>query len=409
MAKIYVIGIGLDGADGLTATTQEIVRKATLLIGSDRQLSYFADCTAERLAWSDLTANMETIRQHHHRGENVVVLASGDPLFFGIGRLLLNAFSAEELHFIPHLSSVQIAFSRLKLPWQDAEIVSVHGRTSDELIRILQQGSEKIAILTDFTHTPSAIASLYLALNLPVTYQFWVCEDLGGSSEKINAFNATELQHREFNSLNVVILIRQPQLIKPAEYPLFGLPDSAFKGFRDRPGLITKREVRIAILGELQLHPKQIIWDIGAGTGSVAIEMARLCPTSSVYAIEKTAIGYDLIRDNASRFGLSNLTAIHGKAPAILAEIPDPHRIFIGGSSGHLETILDTCTARLKPDGIVVFAFATIEHLNDCLTGLRSRAWNYTLLQLNISRSIPVGPLTRLSPLNPVTLVSAYR
>lgn len=405
MATINVIGIGLEGAAGLSPTCQNIIETATILVGSDRHLNYFPESSAKRITWGDFTTTIQALKQHHQAGEKIVILASGDPLFFGIGRLLLNAFPPEELHFTPHISAVQLAFNRVKMPWQDAIIISLHGRSNEALIQALQKGQDKIAVLTDFTHTPGAIANLYLALQLPTNYHFWICENLGGSNEILHQLTASELQNYDSEPLNIVILQRQDNAIAPQNLPLFGIPDSAFLGFRDRPGLMTKRDIRTAILGELALQPDQIIWDIGAGTGSVSIEIARINPTATVYAIEKTAMGYDLIRQNQARFGVSNLVPIQGTAPYALSDIPAPHRVFIGGSSNQLEAILDICNQRLQPEGLVVLAFATIENLNQALTWLRSHSWPYHLVQLNIARSVPVGSFTRMSPLNPVTLV----
>jgi precorrin-6Y C5,15-methyltransferase (decarboxylating) len=190
---------------------------------------------------------------------------------------------------------------------------------------------------------------------------------------------------------------------------MLGLADERFASFSDRPGLMTKREVRILVLGELALQPGQTVWDIGAGTGSVSIEIARLSGTSQVYAIEKTAIGTSLIEQNCRRLHVSNVVSIHGTAPDILQQLPAPNRIFIGGSGGNLSVILDTCNTRLANNGVVVLALATLEHLNTALSWLNSHQWNYRLLQVQLSRSVPVGHLTRFTPLNPVTIVTATR
>ena len=159
--NINVIGIGLDGAVGLNESVRKIVERATVLVGSDRHLCYFPNHSAKIIVLEDIFETIVEIRNYLDIPNScIVVLASGDPLFFGLGRLLVTHFPAEKLKFYPHLSSVQLAFSRLKIPWQDAKIISVHGRSMDELIQALQQGIEKIAVLADHTHTPKAIASL---------------------------------------------------------------------------------------------------------------------------------------------------------------------------------------------------------------------------------------------------------
>ncbi len=415
MTPIHVVGIGLDGAAGLVEAVRQLVLKATLLIGSDRHLSYFPNHPAKRTALGDFIQAIEEIR--HQLADDsdagcIVVLVSGDPLFFGLGRLLLAELPPEKLTFYPYLSSVQLAFNRLKVPWQDARLISAHGRSVDELIQALQQGIEKIAVLTDKTNTPNAIARLLLALDLPSKYQFWVCENLGGEAERIQSYSVEQIVEQNFAPLNVVVLLRQsdsalqPQL-DLATLPHLGLPDHLFLSFSDRPGLMTKREVRLLVLGELALKPGQIIWDIGAGTGSVSIEIARLFPTSKIYAIEKTAAGTTLISQNCCRFQVENITCIHGTAPEILLDLPTPDHIFIGGSGGNLSQILNACS-RLTPGGVLVLALATLEHLNTAVRWFQeSGSWNYQLLQVQLSRSVPVGNLTRFAPLNPVTIVSA--
>lgn len=434
---MHVVGIGLDGAAGLTEGVRQLVGQATLLVGSDRHLSYFPDHPAERLVLGDFTQAIREIRRRLESGNpgNIVVLVSGDPLFFGLGRLLLLQLPPEHITFHPHLSSVQLAFNRIKLPWQDAQVISAHGRSFSELTQVIQQGVEKMAVLTDNIHTPSAIARHILALDTPNHYEFWVCENLGGSDEQVQSYSVSNVINRTFSPLNVVILLRRSELAGSEEevappldletLPMLGLPDSSFLSFSDRPGLMTKREVRLLVLGELALTSRQTIWDIGAGTGSVSIEIARLFPTSRIYAIEKTSAGSALIEQNCQRFQVQNVISIHGSAPEILYHLPTPDRIFIGGSGGNLKQILSVCGGYLASDGVIVIALATLEHLsialewvNDCAEptlpyeeapSKRDRLWDYNLLQVQLSRSVPVGQLTRFSPLNPVTILSAKR
>lgn len=421
MSQIHVVGIGLDGAAGLPESIQQLVTQATLLVGSDRHLSYFPNHPADRLVLTDLSTAIAQIQQlispsfppspspPLSPSPLIVILTSGDPLFFGLGRLLLAHFPAAQLTFHPHLSSVQLAFSRLKLPWQDARFISVHGRSLDALIQALQQGSDQLAVLTDGTNTPTAIAALVDSLNLPSRYRIWVCENLGGNDEQITELSDHQQVARSFAPLNVVVLLRQTALVSPPpldQLPLLGLPDRDLLSFSDRPGLMTKREIRILVLGELALQPKQVVWDIGAGTGSVSVEIARLCPSSKIYAIEKTTAGVTLIQQNCQRLQIPNVSAIHGSAPTVLASLPDPDRIFIGGSGGNLTAILATCRDRLSPHGRIVLALATLEHLGTTLSWLTQHpGWEYQLLQVQLSRSVAIANLTRFVPLNPVTLV----
>ena len=417
MWSIEVVGIGLDGTAGLTLTVQKMIDRATILVGSTRHLNYFPHHPAKKIALHDFQTTIKEIEQLVRQNEYIIILTSGDPLFFGLGRLLLEKFPQEQLRFHPHVSSIQLAFSRLKIPWQDVQFISVHGRDVDELIKALQQGKEKIAILTDKRNNPSAIARLYLALNVPTKYNFCLCENLGDDSEKIVIFNGdnieqlANLNEGDFASLNVLILLRQDTSNNDLDLnnlPVLGLSEKKFKTFRDRPGLITKKEIRLLILGELALQPQQTVWDIGAGTGSVSIEIARLCDTSKIYAVEKTAIGINLIEENCHNLKVDNVTPIYGNAEKVLPQLPSPDRIFIGGSSGNLAAILDICRQKITSEGRLVMALATIENCHQAMDWFKQNNWHYSLLQVQISRSTPVATLTRFTPLNPVTIITAH-
>ncbi|VEP17265.1 Precorrin-6y C5,15-methyltransferase (Decarboxylating), CbiE subunit,precorrin-6Y C5,15-methyltransferase (Decarboxylating), CbiT subunit [Hyella patelloides LEGE 07179] len=413
MNQIDVVGIDLDGKSELTDTATRIIEQATILSGAKRHLSYFSKHPAVKIPLNNLQQDIELLIEKATT-DKIVILASGDPLFFGLGRLLLSKIPLKKLQFYPHLSSIQLAFSKLKIPWQDSALISVHGRDCDELIKHLKQGTNKIAVLTDSFNNPIAIAKLYDSLELTVAYSFHICENLTLENGEITSFSPQEitalakLPQDRFAALNVLVLIREnltQNNLNLANLPLFGISDSAFLSFSDRPNLITKKEVRSVILAELALQSQQTVWDLGAGTGSVSIEIARLCPTAKIYAIEKTAMGISLIKQNCQRFAVKNIQPISAKAPESLAELPTPDRIFIGGSGGNLISILNTCQSKIAPQGIIVITLATIEHFAEVLQWAKQNNWHYHLLQVQISRSIPIANLTRFSPLNPITII----
>ncbi|CBN55481.1 MULTISPECIES: bifunctional cobalt-precorrin-7 (C(5))-methyltransferase/cobalt-precorrin-6B (C(15))-methyltransferase [Kamptonema] len=417
---VHIVGIGLDGAAGLSKSVQQIVEKATLLVGSDRHLAYFSKHRAERLVLGDLTGAIKEIRQRLATSfpGAIVVLVSGDPLFYGWGRLLVAELPPEQLIFHPHLSSVQLAFNRLKLPWQDAHFISAHRRSFEELTAKLQQGVDKIAVLTDETYSPGAIAHLIKALDLPSRYQFWLCENLGAADERVRQWSLDALQGETFAPLNLVVLLRESRTatepLDLGSLPMLGIPDGNFLSFSDRPGVMTQREVRVLILGELSLQPGQAIWDVGAGTGAVSIEIARLFPGSQVYAIEKMEEGTSLIEQNCRRFQVQNVISIHGNAPEILHRLRPPNRIFVGGSGGEITKILGVCALRMLPGGVIVLAMSTVEDLAAVLSWKEERMrrepnWNCKIMQVQLSRSLPVGNLTRFDSLNPVTIVTMNR
>lgn len=412
--QISVVGIGLDGAVGLNAAALGCLQSAVAIAGSPAQLQLLAeqDLPARHIVLGkDLAAWIDAIRAASMDGP-VTVLASGDPLFYGIGRMLLEHFDREAIAFHPHISCVQLAFARLGIPWQDATIVSVHGRAPDTLETAIRQGKSPIAALTDRDWSPVAIAQAVRELKPPVDYRLWVCSALGSAAEKITEIDLQATEDDRFSEPNVVILQTQKRPVNTQNLPLFGIPDTEFCTFSDRPGLLTKQEVRMLSLGLLQLQPGATVWDIGAGTGSIAVEIARLVPDGSVCAIERTAAGLALIRENANRFGISNLKAIAGSAPEALNNLPDPHRIVLGGGGAKITEILNTCAAKLRPGGVLVAHFATLEACATARSLLVGLGWSVQLLQVNLARSssLPTRtgvPATRFVPLNPVTLLQA--
>jgi precorrin-6B C5,15-methyltransferase / cobalt-precorrin-6B C5,C15-methyltransferase len=409
MSSIHVVGVGLETE--LPSRVVQLVDTAQVLVGSPRHLEFFPNYAGDRVVLGDITQVIRQIQSHIQAGRMVVVLTSGDPLFFGLGRMLLAHFPPEVLTFYPHVSSVQLAFNRLKIPWQDAQVVSGHGRSLDNLESLLHKGVTAIAILTDAVNNPFAIADLLKSLHLPIKYRIWVCENLGGRDECVSELRE-DSDRQEFAALNVVVLVKQSQIAPISKHlPAIGIPDAEFHCFSDLPGLITKKEVRVLSISELALLPQQVIWDIGAGTGSVAIEMARLSPTSQIFAIEKNAAGVMLIHKNCDRFGVSNVQAISGSAPAALMDLPPPDRIFMGGSSGKLIEILEICRDRLRSDGVIVANFASPEHLHAAMQWLKQHGFEVQLLQVNLARSVPIGSSDscRLSPLNPVTILRSHR
>ena len=377
--------------------------QAQTLAGPPSLLQHFADHPARQIR---LTGSVESwiprLQAELARG-SLVLLASGDPLFFGIGRLLTQYFPAEQLAFYPQVSSVQLALNRLQIPWQEATILSLHGRGVERLQDALKQGSPLIVALTDPEHTPAALARFISDLRLPVRYQGWVCSQLGSPHEQILPLQ--EGENSAFPSPNLVVLRRVEPEPDPSRWPLVGIPDDQFHTFPDQPGLITKQPIRLLTLGALQLPREGVVWDVGAGTGSVAVEIARLSPQLQVYAVERNATGICLIQRNRQRFGLENLHGIPGAAPQVLADLPDPDRVLLGGGGKGIRDLLPVVAARLRPEGILVANFATLETCSETLQWLRSLGWQVRVEHIQISRSTALAEGTRFAPLNPVYLL----
>ncbi len=402
-ARIIVVGIGMNGE--LSPAAAEIVANAALLAGGTRQLALFPDGTASGINAErfDFTGRMKELRPLLERflvtspDHTCVVLASGDPLFFGIGSFLARHFRPPTIRFLPSPTAIAEAFARVGMGWEDAELLSVHGRPMADIPRALDRAG-KVALLTDETNTPAAIGAALGDRDGTA----WICERLGADDERVREVPIRDLATIEADPLNVVILV-SPKRPRPT---IPHTPDDAFEKKMPRKGLITKREVRTLSLATLGITPGDVCWDIGAGSGAVAIEMALL-GAAKVCAIEKNADGCDIVRQNVATFGTPQVEAVHAKAPDGLAALPDPDRVFVGGSGGNMGELVTLLLARVRPGGRIVVNVATIENLGECVAALKIAGAPWELTQVAISRSAPILDLTRLEALNPIWIVAA--
>ena len=407
---LYVVGMGLDGWGGLTGPSQSILQTVPVIAGVRSLLSLLPPLTGHQLELPGPVGTWVTLLEEQLQAGDVALLATGDPLFFGIGRLLKQAFPPNQLRFYPHLSSVQLACNRLQIPWQSATIISIHGRSLDPLESALKRHHSPIICLTDRQHSVTVIAQMLKDLRLVTDYKLWLCSRLGGEDEVIQVLDMEGVRDVSVIDPNVVVLERhsQTELILES-LPVMGIPDRCFLTFTDRPGLMTKQEVRTLSLGALQLPQTGVMWDVGAGTGSMAIEMGRLVPMGQVYAIEKDAAGLELIHGNVKRFGVGNVTILSGQAPECLADLPAPHRIFLGGGGDRSREIMATCCDRLLPQGRLVANFAAMDRCVEAQAVLRSQGWDVQGLQVNLARSVAFPGGDRLSPLNPVMVLQGQK
>jgi precorrin-6Y C5,15-methyltransferase (decarboxylating) len=332
---------------------------------------------------------------------NIVVLASGDPLFYGIAGYLARKLGPDQLEIRPNLSSLQLAFAKLGESWHDAVLESVHGRPLKGLAQRIN-GQAKIALLTDEHNSPAAVGA-YLQQFGMTEYDAYVAENLGGPDERARHYTLDELAAAECSPLNVVILLRRKDA--PAPRKGFGFADEEFHQRKPEKGLITKREVRAFSLSELRLGEDSIVWDIGAGSGSVAVECTRLAPRGQVFAIEKNE--GDLVNIEANRVKFrTDFTVLHAKAPAGLDELPNPDAVFIGGSGGELAQLIALCASRLRPEGRIVVNAATIETLHDSMKAMRDAGMDASVTLLQTARSKPILNMTRFDGLNPIYVIT---
>lgn len=402
---IYVIGIGEDGAGGLTPDSLSKVNNSEVLLGGERQLNFFGGYSGEKIVLQGGLKPFTDKLEEVWKERRTVVLASGDPLFFGIAGYLVRRFGAEHVEVIPHYSSVQLAFARLGDSWQDAELISLHGRPIQGLAQRMD-GRHKVALLTDDSNTPAVIAA-YLREFGMTEYEAFVCERLGGAEEICRFWTLEEMEKSVFAPLNVVILRRKTGTAAPKRRG-FAYPDEDFRQRKPEKGLITKREVRAFVLSELNLSEDAIVWDIGSGSGAVAAECARIARLGMVYALEKGAENLPNMEANRRKFR-ADFQIIHHKAPQGLAGLPDPDAVFIGGSGGELADIIALSAARLRPEGRIVVGAVTVETLHGSMEALKQAGLVCGVTMLQASRSKPILGMTRFDGMNPVYVVSGRK
>lgn len=363
--KITIVGVGDDGSPGLSQQATEVIARASKLYGSASLLERFADSKVDK---QPLGPDLERLATELDSApEGSVVLASGDPLFYGTARFLCERLGKETFQVIPHVSSMQLAFARVKESWDEAYLTNVASQSLDRILEKIRI-AEKVGLFTSQDVPPSRVAELLIAKGI---YYFtaYVCENLGAPDERVTKCELKDLVFQKFAPLNVLVLLRHngtpDQQVLTKNRRLFGNPDEFFKQSRPKRGLLTTSEVRSIALSELSLRPNAIVWDIGAGSGSVAIEAAQIAYQGKVYAIEMDAEDYGLMLENAKHFGVENLVGVLGEAPKAWDNLPDPHAIFVGGTGRAVTSIVQACWPRLQSAGTLVVNFMSIENVSE--------------------------------------------
>jgi precorrin-6Y C5,15-methyltransferase (decarboxylating) len=387
------VGIGEDGISGLSPAARALLSSAEIVFGGKRHLSLAAPLVRGAAhPWpSPFERGIAEVLAL--RGRRICVLASGDPFFFGVGAVLARHIGAAEMVVVPSPSAFSLAAARLAWSLPDTALLSLHGRDLD-LVRPHLQPEARILGLTSDGDAPGALARL-LAQTGFARSRLTVLEALGGPRERVRSTTATEfdlVDVHELNSVGIEVIAEQDAKIIPRAP---GLADDMF----EHDGQITKREVRAVTLSSLAPCRGELLWDIGAGAGSVAIEW-MLCDTSlSAIAIEKRADRAARIRRNAGALGVPGLQIIEGAAPAAVAGLPEPAAVFVGGGARE-PGVLDAALAALKPGGRVVVNAVTLATENELLA--RHAAMGGALMRIAISRAQAVGDETAWRPAMPI-------
>lgn len=409
MNILNIIGIGLSFKD-LTHRHLSIIQNCDVLIGGPRLLKQFEDLKVETIAIDKNIKTLISRIQELMPTKKVVVLASGDPLLHGIGTTLTKHIPSEYIAIHPNISSIAAAFAAIRIPWHDAKIISLHGKNRDFAFNSLRNET-KAAFLTDQVMTPGVIAKKLIQAAI---YDFKLCvlEFLGDDlKEKISWFNSLEnVAEMEFGQPNIVILIRNSAAINPdapRETSYIGMDDSLF---RHQDGLITKSEIRAVTLSKLKLARKDhVLWDIGAGSGSVGIEASFHIPLGSVFAFEKHPHRIADIIHNVSNFNCPNIKIINANFPESAEGLSTPDRIFIGGGGKDLDVVLKEACKRLSPFGVIVVNTVLIQNMSRTLQILSEYNFRTNAIQLQVSRSrtMPFGD--RMEALNPVWIIQGTK
>ncbi|MBL8831218.1 MAG: precorrin-6y C5,15-methyltransferase (decarboxylating) subunit CbiE [Rhodospirillales bacterium] len=398
-AWLHVVGIGEDGFAGLSPAARATVEAAEFLFGGRRHLDFAAGMTAEKIAWdSPLAATLDAVAAK--RGRRVVVLASGDPMWFGAGATIARRFPADEMNVIPHVSSFALAAARLAWPLGDCATLSLHGRPLAPLALHLADGVRIVALTHDGA-SPAAIAAFLVARGFGAS-RLVAFERVGGPAERRIAARAADWPQDRLDDLNILAI----ECVAGADARplprLAGLPDDCF----EHDGQLTKRAVRAATLAALSPLPGQLLWDVGAGNGSVAIEWLRSASPMRAVAIERDAARLARIARNAETLGVPHLQIVAGEAPAALDGLPAPDAVFVGGGAS-IPGLIDRCWAALKPGGILVANAVTLE--SEAVLADRFARHGGEMTRLAVSHAERVGPHHGWRAAMPVTQLAVRK
>ena len=394
--NVTLIGMGSGQPENLTLQGLAALRQADLILGARRLLAVLpAGCTENRAAAYRPDEVAELLQTSG--AENAVLVYSGDTGFYSGASSMMEKLEAlgVRARVLPGLSSIQLLAAALGRPWQGWNLVSAHGRTCDPVAECMQ--GRPTFFLTGGSEDPATLCAQLAAEGFG-DVQGVVGQCLGTPEEKLFRGSVKELAAGRFNSLSVLLVEAVEGL--PRRAP--GLPDEAFER-GDVP--MTKQEVRAAVLAKLAVRPEDILWDVGAGTGSVSAELALAAPRGRVYAVECRPEGCALIKANREKFRTRNLVLVEGLAPAALSDLPAPDAVFIGGSKGSLAAIVDAALDK-NPDARICVSAIALETLSAAVTALTAKGRTVQVSQIAVSRAKAVGGLHLMMAQNPIYLIT---
>ena len=418
--KIHVVGINSYIFGDLSSKLQDLFLKTENIAVPN---SYFDEIKLwsknylkKKKSFFSSNSNKELINWLRSQKTDVILVSRGDPLWFGIGRILLENFQKDELSFYPSNTCIQLAFSKLKIPWQGTVNVSIHGRDSTNLIGALKTRPKCLAIITDSNKKSLEIIKKNLSeLNLIDLYEFWLCEEIGFENERIRKLNLKESLPQDISSLNIAVLTKTKNIYSNSNLPLFGISDYIFKTFEDRPNLLTKREVRVQILADLELPNNGVIWDIGAGCGSIGLEALKLRPNLDLFCIDKRIGSKKLILENSKMLGVKPKFILQEDIKNVLntkdsISLKKPNRLVIGGCDKKTKLlIINKVAQHMKIGDIVVIPVIDIQTIEELKKELEIKNFKTNLNLIQTYKSLTISDGMRLEPNNPVFLLKGKK
>ena len=418
--KIHVIGLNSFKIEDLSSDVQELFYKVKNIAAPNTYMNEIKDWISmkciEEINFYESKSNLDLINWLKFSDNDVILISRGDPLWYGIGRILLNNFSKEELLFYPGQTSLQLAFSRLKKSWQNAKAVSIHGRETNELIKLLKLKEKDIGILTDPKNNNLELIRQNLKeLDLENSYEFWLCEEIGFKNERIRLISHLDNLPQDISDINIVILLKKEISSPETNLPLFGISDNSFKTFSDRPNLQTKREIRIQLLADLELPEMGTIMDIGSGSGTIGLEALRLRPKLKLISIDKRLGSQILVKENAKKLGVLPKKIIESDAKKFLTNdlnnsFSDSNRVVIGGCDKETKIeIIKALSKFLKKGDIIVLPIITYEVLQKISDYLRKFNYEINLNLIQTYKGLTISEGTRFEPNNPVFIIKGKK
>ncbi len=407
---VSIIGIGDDGLDAVPDAARKLILEAQLLAGNERTLGLVPATEANRIViGADLEAVVAAINESG--ATQAAVLVSGDPLYYGLARFLCERIGHDRCEIVPHVSSMQLAFARVKESWDEAYLTDLANHSLAAVAERIRT-AEKVGLFTTEECGPAQVCQALLERRIDY-FTIYVCENLGARDERVTQGSAEEIAAQSFETLNVMVLVRDPEAPdRPRAAQgrsLFGNPDDVFVQSTPKHGLLTPAEVRAMALAQMGLDARSVVWDVGAGCGSVSVEAAQLVPGGMVYAVEQDAEEVELIRENAGRFGVNNVTPVLGKAPEAWSELPDPDAVFLEGSGREVVRIAELAFQRLKPGGRLVANLISIGALEELRQSLGKHAAQVQMWMVNVARGTDQLERLRFDALNPTFLIAANK